>query len=38
MVLLATLTMASLLELKGSETEPSAPTPRLAELLLFFSA
>ena len=33
-----TLMMASLLALKGSDSEPSAPTPRLAELLAFLSS
>src|ERR1700712_3460514 len=35
MVSLATFTMASSLEVTGSENDPNTPMPRLAELLLF---
>jgi hypothetical protein len=37
-VLLATFTSESSLLPNGSDTEPSAPTPTLAEVGLFFSA
>ena len=37
-VSLATLTIESSVEPIGIDTEPSTPTPRLAELLTFFSA
>ena len=37
-VSLATFTIESSVEPIGIDTEPSTPTPRLAELLTFFSA
>ena len=38
MVSLETFTIASSLDVNGSDSDPIAPTPTLAELLLFFSA
>ena len=36
MVSLPTLIRASSVDNKGNDTEPTPPTPRLAELLVFF--